>query len=84
MASRYDQQKWFDASMLVYYTKDGGNTYTAKETISLGDWGEHFKRISIRNIGRVVRHKDFAMKFVISGVSGAQFYGAYIDADMSM
>ena len=73
-----------DANMLVYYTKDGGNTYIAKETISLGDWGQHSKRISIRNMGRVVRHKDFAMKFVIAGVTGAQFYGAYIDADMSI
>jgi len=67
-----------DPKMMIYYTKDGGNTYINKGTISLGKFGEHRKRIPLRRFGRVVKNKDFGLKLEITDDVGVKFYGAYI------
>lgn len=67
-----------DPQMMVYYTKDGGNTYVNKGHISLGKFGDHRKRVPLRNFGRVVRNKDFALKLEVTDPVGVQFYGAHI------
>jgi hypothetical protein len=73
-----------DPKMIVYYTKDGGNTYINKGHISLGKFGDHRKRIPLRSFGRVVRNKDFGLKLEVTGPFGVQFYGAYIYPRMGM
>lgn len=73
-----------DPKMIVYYTKDGGNTYTNKENISLGKFGEHKKRVPLRSFGRLVRNKDFGLKLVTTGAIGVRFYGAYIYPRLGM
>lgn len=71
-----------DPKMIVYYTKDGGNTYTNKGHISLGKFGVHRKRIPLRSFGRLVRYKDFGLKLEITDDVGVAFYGAYITFGM--
>ena len=70
--------------MMVYYTKDGGNTYVNKGHVLLGDFGEHRKRIALRSFGRLVRYKDFGLKLEVTDPVGVQFYGAHIYPRMSM
>lgn len=67
-----------DPKMIVYYTKDGGNTYTHKGHISLGKFGEHRKRVPLRLFGRLVRNKDFGLKLEVTDPVGIRFYGAHI------
>ena len=73
-----------DPKMIVYYTKDGGNTYTNKGHISLGKFGEHRKRVPLRLFGRLVRNKDFGLKLEITDPVGVRFYGAKIYPRMGM
>lgn len=65
-----------DPKMMVYYTKDGGNTYTNKGHISLGAYGNHRARVPLRGFGRLVRNKDFGLKLEITDPVGVRFYGA--------
>ncbi len=67
-----------DPKMIIYYTKDGGNTYTNKGHISLGKFGEHRKRVPLRLFGRLVRNKDFGLKLEVTDPVGIRFYGAHI------
>ena len=73
-----------DPKMIVYYTKDGGNTYINKGHISLGKFGDHRKRVPLRQFGRVVRNKDFGLKLEVTDPVGVQFYGAHIYPRMGM
>jgi hypothetical protein len=73
-----------DPKMIVYYTKDGGNTYTHKGHISLGKFGEHRKRVPLRRFGRLVRNKDFGLKLEVTDPVGVRFYGAKIYPRMGM
>jgi hypothetical protein len=73
-----------DPKMIVYYTKDGGNTYTNKGHISLGKFGEHRKRVPLRLFGRLVRNKDFGLKLEVTDPVGVRFYGAHIYPRMGM
>ena len=73
-----------DPKMMVYYTKDGGNTYTHKGQISLGNFGDHRKRVPLRSFGRVVRNKDFGLKLEVTDPVGVTFYGAHIYPRMGM
>jgi hypothetical protein len=60
--------------MLVKYSKDGGRTYTNHSPISLGNWGEHAKRVVLRNFGKLVRNKDFILEFNVTDAVRVQFY----------
>lgn len=73
-----------EPKMMVYYTKNGGNTWTNKGRIELGEIGDHRKRVPLRFFGRLVRNKDFALRLEITDPIGVQFYGAHIypEADM--
>lgn len=67
-----------DPKMLVYYTKNGGMTYTNKGHISLGKYGNHRARVPLRSFGRLVRNKDFGLRLEVAADAGVQFYGAKI------
>lgn len=73
-----------DPKMMVYYTKDGGNTYINKGHISLGNYGHHRARVPLRAFGRLVRYKDFGLRLEVTDAVGVQFYGAYIYPRLSM
>jgi len=73
-----------DPKMIVYYTKDGGNTYINKGHVSLGKFGRYLTRVPLRGFGRVVRNKDFGLKLEITDPVGVQFYGADIYPSMGM
>lgn len=63
--------------MLVEFSKDGGNTWTQKESVSLGNFGELKKRVPMRQFGRIVRHQDFILRFTVTDPVRVQFYGLY-------
>jgi len=67
-----------DPQMMVYYTKDGGITWIQKGNISLGKYGNHGFRAPLRNFGRLVRNKEFALRLETTGDIGVQYYGAEI------
>ncbi len=73
-----------DPKMLIYYTKDGGNTWINKGHISLGKIGNHRQRVPLRQFGRLVRHKDFALRLEVTDNIGVQYYGAYMKHTVSM
>ena len=73
-----------DPKMIVYYTKDGGNTYINKGHISLGKFGEHRQRVPLRNFGRLVRGKDFGLDLQVTDPAGVRFYGAKIYPEVGM
>lgn len=73
-----------DPKMIVYYTKDGGNTYINKGHISLGKFGEHRKRVPLRRFGRLPRGKDFGLKLEVTDPVGVRFYGADIYPEVGM
>lgn len=73
-----------DPKMIVYATKNGGNTYVNMGHISLGKFGNHRTRVPLRNFGRLVRNKDFGLKLEITDPVGVRFYGAKIYPRMGM
>ena len=68
--------------MIVEYSKDGGYTYRAHSSISLGDFGEHAKRVVLRQFGRIVRHKDFILRLTITDATRFQAYNAFGDIEL--
>ena len=73
-----------DPTLIVQYTKDGGNNWISKAPISLGAYGNHRARVPLRQFGRLVRHKDFALKLITTGAFDVKYYGAEMDAEVSM
>lgn len=67
--------------MIVYNSKNGGKTWVSHSHIPLGGWGEYQKRVPIRNFGRLVRHKDFMLKFVVTDAVRVQFYDIEAEID---
>ena len=67
-----------DPQMMVYFTKDGGNTWTNKGQVSLGKAGEFGKRLVLRQFGRVVKYKEFALQLEITDAVPTRFYSAWI------
>ena len=65
--------------MTVEYTKDGGSTWTTWGTVELGASGEGNNRVRMNSFGRLVRHRDFIMKFTVDEPVRLQFYGAYAE-----
>ena len=66
-----------DPKMIVEYSKDGGYTYVTHGTISLGKYGDRAHRVALRNFGRIVRHKDFILRFTVTDAVRVQFYGVW-------
>ena len=73
-----------DPQVMVYYTKDGGNTWIQKGNISVGKYGNHGFRAPLRNFGRLVRNKDFALRLETTDDIGVQYYGAEIHMGKSI
>ena len=73
-----------DPLMLVRYSKDGGKTYINHSPISLGGWGDHAKRVVLRNFGKLVRHKDFILELSVTDPVRVQFYSIDAEAEVSM
>ena len=73
-----------DPQMMNYFSRDGGNTWIQRESISLGAYGDFRARVSLRQFGRLVRNKDFCLKLEVTDAVGLQFYGAqfYPEVDM--
>jgi hypothetical protein len=69
--------------MIVYISKNGGKTYLVHSHIPLGGWGDFRKRVPIREIGRLVRHKDIMFRFLVTDAVRVQFYDieATVDFD---
>lgn len=68
--------------MIVEYSKDGGYNYIAKESVSLGNFGQLRKRVPLRQFGRIVRHQDFNLRFTITDAVRVQFYTLWGDIEM--
>lgn len=73
-----------DPQIMVYYTKDGGNTWIQKGNISVGKYGNHGFRAPLRNFGRLVRNKEFALRLETTDDIGVQYYGAEIHMGKSI
>lgn len=73
-----------DPKMIVYYTKNGGKTWTHKGHVSLGKFGDHKKRVPLRKFGRLVRLKDFALRLETTDNIGVRYYGAKIITNESL
>lgn len=73
-----------DPMLIVKYTKDGGYTWTSKAPISLGKFGQYRARLPLRQFGRLVRHKDFALQLETTADVSVQYYGAEITAEVSI
>ena len=63
-------------NMMVKYTKDGGNKWINHEDVPLGNTGDYAKRVPIRNMGRLVRNKDFSLELTVTQDIRFQVYGA--------
>ncbi len=63
-------------SMMVRYSKDGGNNWINHSDIELGTKGNYRKQVFLRKFGRLIRHKDFQLELVVTVAARVQFYGA--------
>lgn len=61
--------------MLVYYSKDGGETWTQASGIDLGAMGEYNTRVPLRFFGRLVRNQPFMLKLRVTDPVEVTFYG---------
>lgn len=73
-----------DPLLIVRYSKDGGQNFTHKGTISLGKQGVYDKRVPLRRFGRLVRNKDFVLELSTTDPVRIQYYGAYWYPRVSM
>lgn len=73
-----------DPQAIIYYTKNGGKTWINKGHVSLGKFGDHGRRVPLRQFGRLVRHKEFALRIETTGDFGMQYYGAEIRIGASL
>jgi hypothetical protein len=69
---------------IVYYSKDGGNSWTLKKPVPLGKYGDHRARVPIRHFGGLVRNKDFALRFEVTDPVGVQYYSAKFYPEVSI
>ena len=60
--------------MRVEYSKDGGYNWTIWGNVSLGNYGDQDARVVMRKFGKVTRHKDFILRFVITDDVRVQMY----------
>jgi len=67
--------------LMVRYTKDGGYNWINHSDVELGTQGDYRKRVALRNFGRLVRHKDFAIELIATDPVRIQIYS--IDIPMS-
>lgn len=67
--------------MIVEYSKDGGYTYTTWGTIGLGKTGDYRQRVPMRQFGRINRHKDFILRFIITDAVRVQMYTLWADIE---
>jgi len=63
-----------DPKMRVEYTKDGGYTWTTWGDVSLGKFGGQDARVVMRHFGKIIRHKDFMLRFTITDDVRVQMY----------
>lgn len=73
-----------DPVMMVYYTKDGGKTWINKGHVPVGKFGQHSVRVPMRQFGRLVRNKDFAIAIETTDNIGVRYYGADMISEVSM
>jgi hypothetical protein len=66
--------------MLVKYSRDGGYNWINHSDISLGNTGDHRRKVILRDFGRLVKGKDFVLEFSVSDAVRVQIYG--LDADI--
>ena len=64
--------------MMVFYTKDGGNTWINKGPISIGKAGEFTKRVVLRQFGRLVKHKEFALRLEMTDAAPTRYYSLWL------
>ena len=67
-----------DPQMTVFYSKNGGNTWTNKGSVSLGKAGEFDKRLILRQFGRLVANKEFVLRLEITDAVPTRFYSAWM------
>lgn len=73
-----------DPVLLIEYSKDGGNSWTAKADQPVGKKGDFRKRVPVRQFGRVVRNRDFAMRITISDPVDFRIYKLYAQIEEGM
>jgi hypothetical protein len=66
--------------MMVRYSKDGGYNWVNHADISLGNKGDHRRKVILRRFGRLAKGKDFVLEFSVSDALRVQIYG--LDADI--
>lgn len=72
-----------DPQLLVYYTKDGGNTYINKGSVSLGQIGQSKTKVRLRQFGRLPKHQDFALRLETTAAIPLQYYEAHFYPEVS-
>jgi hypothetical protein len=70
--------------VMIVYTKDGGYTWVNHSDLSIGTKGDYRKRVPMRNFGRLVRGKDFAIELVVTDPVRFQVYGAFMPMSRSI
>lgn len=68
--------------MIVEYSKDGGSTFKHHKSVNLGAWGELRRRVPIRQFGRIIRHRDFMLRFTVTDDVRVQFYSLWADMEL--
>lgn len=63
--------------MSVFYSKDGGNTFTQASDVTIGSVGDYRTRVPIRQLGRVVRNRDFVLELRMAAPVEWRIYGIY-------
>lgn len=67
--------------MRVWYSKDGGVTWTPKRDVNIGPVGERYQRARSRLFGRVQRNFNFMLKFRVTDDVPVVMYDLYLDID---
>lgn len=65
----------------VYYSKDGGVTFTRKNDVSIGPVGKRNQRVISRQFGRVRTNQSFVMKYRVTDDVPVVMYDLYLDID---
>ena len=65
----------------VFYSKDGGVTFTKKPDVSIGPVGDRYQRVRSRLFGRVRQNQNFVLKFRVTDDVPVVMYNLFIDVE---
>ena len=67
----------------IEYSRNGGKTWTARSSVSVGQIGDYEQRVIARRFGYTKRHGDFMLRFTVTDDVPVTLYSLHADVEVN-